>query len=59
MGQHCITVQALVLNLAVFISGGAGARLILIVILIPVVCILWALLGWVAVVLPMSNAPAD
>ena len=51
-----IAKQALVLNVAIFICGGAAALLFLTVILIPVVFVLWALLGLIDVALPIIGA---
>ena len=51
-----IAKQAILLNIAVFVLGCALALLILTVILIPVVFLGWALLGLIAVILPIVGA---
>jgi uncharacterized Tic20 family protein len=51
-----IAKQAILLNIAVFVSGCALALLILTVILIPVVFMGWAVLGLIAVILPIIGA---
>jgi uncharacterized Tic20 family protein len=51
-----IAKQAILLNIAVFVCGCALALLILTVILIPVVFMGWALLGLIAVILPIIGA---
>ena len=51
-----IAKQAILLNIAVFVCGCALALLILTVILIPVVFFGWALLGLIAVILPIVGA---
>ena len=51
-----IAKQAILLNLAVFVCGCALAVLILTVILIPVVFMGWAVLGLIAVILPIIGA---
>ncbi len=51
-----IAKQALLLNLAVFVSIAVTAILWITVILIPVVLLFWAVLGLVAVVLPIVGA---
>ena len=48
--------QALLLNVVVFVLGGAAALLLLTIILIPLVFVIWAVLGVVAVVLPIVGA---
>lgn len=48
--------QALVLNLAVFATVAVTALLWLTIILIPVVVVLWVLLGLAAIVLPIVGA---
>jgi len=51
-----IAKQAILLNIAVFVSGCALALLMLTVILIPVVFMGWAVLGLIAVILPIIGA---
>jgi uncharacterized Tic20 family protein len=51
-----IAKQAILLNIAVFVIGCALALLILTVILIPVVFMGWAVLGLIAVILPIIGA---
>jgi uncharacterized Tic20 family protein len=51
-----IAKQAILLNVAVFILGLAGAVLLLTVILIPLVIAFWVALGLVAIVLPIVGA---
>jgi hypothetical protein len=51
-----IAKQAILLNIAVFVCGCALALLILTVILIPVVFLGWAVLGLIAVILPVVGA---
>ena len=51
-----IAKQAILLNIAVFVSGCALALLILTVILIPVTFLGWAVLGLIAVILPIVGA---
>ena len=48
--------QAILLNVAVFVCGLALALLILTVILIPVTFLGWAVLGLIAVILPIVGA---
>ena len=48
--------QAILLNVAVFVCGLALALLILTVILIPVTFLGWAVLGLIAVILPIIGA---
>ena len=51
-----IAKQAVLLNVAVFVVGCALALLILTVILIPVTLLGWAVLGLIAVILPVVGA---
>jgi uncharacterized Tic20 family protein len=51
-----IAKQAVWLNVAVFLLGGAAAILMLTVILIPVVFLFWIVLGLAAVALPIIGA---
>ena len=51
-----IAKQAILLNAAVFVLGLAAAVLLLTVILIPLVFAFWAVLGLVAIVLPIVGA---
>lgn len=51
-----IAKQAVLLNVAVFVVGCALALLILTVILIPVTFLGWAVLGLIAVILPVVGA---
>jgi len=51
-----IAKQAIMLNVAVFVCGIALALLILTVILIPVTLLGWAVLGLIAVILPIIGA---
>lgn len=51
-----IAKQALFLNLAVFVTAGAAALLLLTVILIPLVILFWILLGLTAIALPIVGA---
>jgi len=51
-----IAKQAILLNVAVFVCGIALAMLILTVILIPVTFLGWAVLGLIAVILPIIGA---
>jgi uncharacterized Tic20 family protein len=51
-----IAKQAILLNVAVFLAVGASALLMLTVVLIPLVFLLWVLLGIAAVALPIVGA---
>ena len=51
-----IAKQALLLNVAVFVTAGAAALLLLTVILIPLVILFWILLGLTAIALPIVGA---
>ena len=51
-----IAKQAILLNVAVFVCGIALAMLLLTVILIPVTLLGWAVLGLIAVILPIIGA---
>jgi len=51
-----IAKQAVLLNIAVFVCGIALALLMLTVILIPVTFLGWAVLGLIAVILPIVGA---
>ncbi len=51
-----IAKQALLLNIAVFVTAGAAALLLLTVILIPLVILFWILLALAAIALPIVGA---
>jgi uncharacterized protein len=51
-----IAKQALILNLAIFVTAAAAAVLLLTVILIPLVIVLWVLLAIAAIALPIVGA---
>ena len=51
-----IAKQALLLNLAIFVTAGAAALLLLTVILIPLVILFWVLLALAAIALPIVGA---
>lgn len=52
----CLAKQALLLNVVVFVLVGITAVLWLTIILIPLVILFWAVLGLVAIVLPIVGA---